>query len=964
MTSAMRYQLLVLVPLLLLPCFLGAQNFFFRQYTTSDGLPSSNVFAFDQDSDQLLWMGTSNGLCSFDGKKFTSYSIEHGLVNNLIYGLSIDPSDRKWLSTMAGKPSYFQEGQGHIPAWADSLAVGNYYFQCIDTFIWFSGVDVEGNKRPRPIAHIGSDQQMYSTKIHAAWEGPAGILVDSAIYFVDDGQLFRLGPEEPEQIEGLEIPRYLAECQSLDQGIICIERTAGKDHIVFIDPVQLKVSYQEQIETYQPRKKINSILVDGKGHIWLGLQGELLYLENWHATPKSVLRDVFVNDLYYDHEGNLWVSTEGKGMFLLISSEVQSLKIPGEDGYIVRSIEVDQFDNTYVGYISGRMDVFDKSFNLLRSNQYSALRIVDILTDEDGSWIATNSEVFRLDPDGKVQARYTTTSPIKSLAVMSDSLYVLSYNIQVIRGDSIANTGVPFSARIYTNYTIDDQHMWLGSTDGLFKFDGSKTEQIAADRIFTDIRGISKDHKDRFWVATAGQGVFILAGDTIVQHITTGEGLSSNQCMHQEVDGKSMWVSTSLGINKIDVETNDIQVFNEQDGLSTGEVKYLRMVDRFVLAASSGGIDIIPKGIASFEEPPILKIKTLLADNESLSDQQSYTLPYHLNDLVVQLSSVSFKSLGNITYGFLLEGLNKDWIETTSEEVSWAAVPPGHYRLKVKVRGSGGVWSDIIEKQIIIRLPWWRQWWFILGLGLSIAGVLFYAYQRQQAKFRRESELQRRMQNLQLTALRAQMNPHFMFNALSSIQEFINNSDLESANLYLSRFASLVRSVLNHSTQERISLEEEVSQLELYLTLENLRFDQRIHYDLLIKRPLQANKVFIPTMIIQPFVENALNHGLFHQKEEKKLQVRFQQIGDHMLHCQIEDNGIGRQRSMAINEHRKYKGKSKGIQVTRDRLALINKTNEGKIALEIEDLVDDQGNSSGTLVHLMIPFSSSKDGMV
>lgn len=959
----MRYQMLVLVPLLFLPSLYWGQNFFFRQYTTSDGLPSSNVFAFDQDSDKLLWIGTSNGLCSFDGMKFTSYSIEHGLVNNLIYGLSIDANNRKWLSTMAGKPSYFQEGRGHIPAWADSLAVGNYYFQCIDTFIWFSGVDVVRNNQTRPLFHIASDQQMYPVDVKSPWEGPAGIQVDSITYFVDGGRLVRLGSEELQVVEGLDIPTKLAECHSLEQGIVCIERAEGRDRIVFIDPIKREVSYQKQMEVYEPKKRINSILVDDKGHIWLGLQGELLYLENWNAEPEAVLRDVFINDLYYDHEGNLWVSTEGKGVFLLVSNEVQSLEIPGNDNYIVRSIEVDQFENIYVGYISGRLDVFDKSFKLLRSNTYSPLRIVDILTDQNGSWIATNSEVFRLDMDGKVQARYTTSSPIKSLAVMSDSLYVLSYDIQVLRGDAIVDTDIPFSARIYANYTIDEQQMWLGSTDGLFKFDGKEAKQIAKDQIYTDIRGISQDHKGRSWIATAGQGVFILDGDSIVQHIATGQGLSSNLCMHLEADGKTMWVSTNLGINKIDVETNTIQVFNEQDGLSTGEVKYLRMMDRYVLAASSGGIDIVPKEIASFEEPPVLNIKALLANNEVLPDQASFTLPYHQNDLLAQLSSVSFKSLGNIIYAYQLEGLNKDWIETTSEQVSWAAVPPGNYRLKVKVRGrSGGIWSDIIEREIIVRLPWWRQWWFILTVAVLIAGILFLAYQRQQSKFQRESELQRRMQNLQLTALRAQMNPHFMFNALSSIQEFINNSDLESANLYLSRFASLVRSVLNHSTQERISLEEEVSQLELYLTLENLRFDQRIHYDLLIKRPIQASKVFIPTMIIQPFVENALNHGLFHQKEEKKLQVRFQQLGENMLHCQIEDNGIGRQRSMEINENKKYKGKSKGIQVTRDRLELINKTNEGKIALEIEDLVDEEGNSSGTLVHLMIPFSSTKDG--
>lgn len=960
----MRYRILILVPLLLLPCFSWGQYFFFRQYTTSDGLPSSTVFAFDQDSDHLLWMGTSNGLCSFDGKRFTSYSIDHGLVNNIIYGLSIDQQDRKWLSTMAGQPSYFQEGKGYVPNWADSLIIGNYYFQCLDSFIWFSGVNVAAANRTRPVSHIGSDEKIYQTGIDSGWDGPAGLMVDSTIYFVSEGHLYRLAGEEPIQVQGLGLPLGLTECRALDQGIVCRQRGGGQvDNVIYINIEEKKISYLDQLDSYLAKSELNTILVDGKGHLWLGLKKGLLYLEDKDALPKSVLEDVFVNDLYYDHEGNLWVSTEGKGMYLLISSEVQSLEIPREKNFIVRSIEVSDKGEIYVGYISGWVDVFDREFNLLRSNQYSQKRIVDILTDDEGAWIASNQEVFRIDGEGKVEDSYRTSSPIKSLALMADQLYVLSYNIQVLEEGAIINTETPFPSRIYVNYTIDDQNMWLGTTEGLFKMTAAKVKKIAPDDLYTDVRGIGKGPKGRYWIATAGQGVFVIENDSIVGRYTRAQGLSSNLCMHLIVDEQSIWVSTNLGVNKIDLETGDIQVVNEQVGLSSGEVKYLRKVDQFVLAASSGGIDIFPEDIASTVQPPLLTIKGIFADRDTLPEQENYVLPYHRNDLLAQLSSVSFKSLGDITYAYQLEGLNKDWIETNSQEISWAAVPPGSYQLKVKVRGRGGSWSDVLERGITIRLPWWRQWWFILGGASLFISALFYAYRRQQAKFERESQLQRRMQNLQLTALRAQMNPHFMFNALSSIQEFINNSDLESANLYLSRFASLVRSVLNHSTQERISLEEEVSQLELYLTLENLRFDQHIHYDLLIKRPLQASKIFIPTMIIQPFVENALNHGLFHQKKEKKLQVRFQQIGDNILHCQIEDNGIGRQRSMEINQNKKYKGKSKGIQVTRDRLELINKTNEGKIALDIEDLVDEQGSPSGTLVHLMIPFSTTKESI-
>lgn len=958
----MSYRVSAWVSLLLL-CVVGrAQHFTFRQYSASDGLPSSTVYALDQDSDKVLWMGTGNGLCRFDGKNFQSFSIEDGLINNVVYGLAIDHLDRKWMSTLAAQPSFFSNGQGAIPTWGDSLSVGNYYFQALDTFLWFSGQDIASNSKPRTLAYVTSDDKLHFTNIGGGVRGWTGFKVDSTIYFSDSGAVYQWVEDSLEWVEGLSVPKLLNGCRQLDQGVVCVDRTIGEpDRLVYIDFVKKQSIYLPQVDQHLAENRLNALMIDQAGQLWLGLANGLLFLEDRYSSPSYLLPATFINDLYLDHESNLWVSTDGKGLFLLVSSAVRNLKeIGAEENTIVRSLATNATGDIFIGYANGWLDVFDSNFKLIRRRKYSKQRIVDILPDERGAWLASNSEVIRIDKNGEIQQLARTSAPIKSIGWMGQQLYVLSYSIQVLDEGRIKTSGIPFSARIYANYTIDEQSMYLGSTEGLANLTNGKVQKIAPDRIFSDIRGIGKDSQGMYWIATAGQGVFAIQGDSIFRQITTKDGLSSNICMHLFAEEDHVWVSTNLGVNKIDLSNGHIQAVNEEDGLSSLEVKYIAKSGDFVVAAASGSIDIIPDQIQSYAEPPLLQLKQLIVSGDSMPDQQSYSLPYDRNDLLVRYGSVSFKSMGKLVYAYRLAGLEKDWTETQSEQVSWSALPPGTYQFQLKVRGSNGEWSGIQERGLFIRLPWWREWWFLSGMSLLIGGGLVFAHQRQQAKFQRESELQRRMQNLQLTALRAQMNPHFMFNALSSIQEFINNSDLASANLYLSRFASLVRSVLNNSTQERISLEEEVSQLELYLTLENLRFDQRIHYDILIERPLQANKVFIPTMIIQPFVENALNHGLFHQKGEKTLQIRFQQMGENKLHCQIEDNGIGRQRSLAINQNKKYKGKSKGIQVTRDRLELINKTNEGKIALEIEDLVDAEGNPSGTLVHLIVPFSLTK----
>lgn len=959
----MLNRIFLLILPLLFSSFAWSQNFFFRQYTVSDGLPSNTVYALDQDSHKKLWMGTGNGIAQFDGKNFHSYSMEDGLINILVYGLTVDHLDRKWMSTVAGRPSYFMNGRGRVPSWADTLHVSNYYFQSIDTFLWFSGQNADPQYKPRILAQIQSDGTLRKLPKIIGDQSRKAIVMDSSLYFISSTKLYKQEKERLAVVEDLTLPLRLGYCQAYDQGMICLEMYGiGGRSLIYVDIVAKTVTPLEQLTPHLKQSPANALLIDKGQQIWIATNRGLLFLAHRKDTPNHLLQNAFINELYQDHEENLWVTTEGKGLFFLISSKVRSLKkIEEQESFIVRSLEVDDKGHIYVGYSDGSIEVFDSNFKPLYREKYADGRIVDILLDEDYIWLASSREVIQLDSSGKEMARYQTSSPIKTLGMLDGTVYVLSYNIETLADGGIRNMGIPFSARIYSNYTISDTSMWLGTTEGLYRLTPDGVEKIAADQIYSDIRGIDKDALGRYWIATAGQGVFVLQDDKVVSHLIRSGGLSSTICMHLLVDGQTAWVSTNKGINKIDIESLEVQLINEEDGLSSAEIKYLKKSNDYIIAAASGTIDILPDTITSFTAAPLMAINSLLVNGDTVPQQAAYNLPYHRNHLAVHFTAISFKSMGNISYAYQMEGLDKDWLETKAEAVNWSAVPPGTYRLKVKAKGSNGEWSEEEEIGIFIDLPWWRKWWFILFCSLLTVGLLVYIYRRQHNHFIKESALQKRIQNLQLTALRAQMNPHFMFNALSSIQEFINNSDLEAANLYLSRFASLVRSVLNHSTQSRISLEEEMAQLQLYLTLENLRFNQCIHYDIIVKRPIQASKIFIPTMIIQPFVENALNHGLFHQKEEKELKVSFAEIEGNILHCQIEDNGIGRQRSLEINSQKKYKRQSKGIQVTRDRLALINQTNEGKIALEIEDLVNEQGEARGTKVHLMIPFSTRNE---
>jgi len=211
-----------------------------------------------------------------------------------------------------------------------------------------------------------------------------------------------------------------------------------------------------------------------------------------------------------------------------------------------------------------------------------------------------------------------------------------------------------------------------------------------------------------------------------------------------------------------------------------------------------------------------------------------------------------------------------------------------------------------------------------------------------------------------LTALRAQMNPHFIFNALNSIQDFIIQEDKRSANRYLSRFSKLMRNVLDASDKDNISLKKEIEYLELYLSLEALRIDDDFEYKFDIDDSVNVNNNLIPSMLLQPYVENALKHGLMHRDGKKELTIRFSKncpikgLLENHLFCEIEDNGIGRTASMKINEQNGRVYQSKAMSLTQDRIDLLNSADTSKLGLEINDLKNEDGTAAGTKVNICI----------
>ena len=338
----------------------------------------------------------------------------------------------------------------------------------------------------------------------------------------------------------------------------------------------------------------------------------------------------------------------------------------------------------------------------------------------------------------------------------------------------------------------------------------------------------------------------------------------------------------------------------------------------------------------------------------SIEQTQSITLNHLQDILTLEFSSLDFTKPEQNKYRYKLESEDKDWIEAgTRRTATYLHLPPGNYTFTVQGSNSQGVWSDhLAQLHITVLPPWWGTWWAYGVYLIIIAGFIFLIARTQHRRLLTKERGLNQLRELEMQALRAQMNPHFIFNCLSSINRFVLMNETEAASDYLTKFSRLIRTVLNNSKKALITLADELEMLRLYLDMEKLRFKDGFTYSIYIDDAVDPQSIYIPPLLFQPFAENAVWHGLMHKKEPGRLSIRLTVEKDMML-FEIEDDGVGRKAAGAVKSKSAEKNKSLGLQITKDRLALINGHSAEENFLSIEDLCDEKG-AAGTRVSLRV----------
>jgi len=463
--------------------------------------------------------------------------------------------------------------------------------------------------------------------------------------------------------------------------------------------------------------------------------------------------------------------------------------------------------------------------------------------------------------------------------------------------------------------------------------------------------------------------------DSIIRYCNVSNIFCENILSVIIQNDQKIWISTSKGLSHIVLNQNFEIEFHRQytvhDGLQSNAFNSyagIRLSTGELFFGGINGFNIFePSSIRQNEYIPEVSISSFKIFDKEFDSSRDFVnsgtieLNYQQNFFSFEMTALSFDHPEKNQYAYKLEGFDRETINNgTNRFASYTNVPPGNYVLHIIASNNDGKWNWKGKKiNIVIKPPYWKTKWFQLLLLTGAFSFIYYLYSRRVSQIRKlaedETNINKQISAAQLTALRAQMNPHFIFNTLNAIQQLISESDKEKALNYLSKFSKLIRLVLQNSGNQTNSLADELIMLEYYLELESLRFTNKFTYHFSIDHRIPKESTDIPTMLLQPYIENAVIHGLLNKKSQGHLEITLE-LREQVLMCTIEDNGIGRQASGIINDSKSMHHESLGMKVTEERINMIQKSSNTQVEVEILDLKDTFGNPSGTKVIIKIPI--------
>ncbi len=956
------------------------QSLQFKNINVSDGLLSSTVYHVFQDSKGFIWFATMNGVNRYDGKTFETFTTENGLSDNEVFKITEDSYGRIWFLTYNGKLSYFLDGAIYNPTNSALLKRAICHSNFVSFFedsrhtLWFS---TNGNE---VISIRNEEVKCYTTD-------DSNSPLNDLIFFEDDYKnLWSVNNVRFHHVKYSGFTLARQKYYPVDVRSTYFDKPSQIFYFICDDGVvAMQNGIQKLIKKIPPSlvsKGISSIIVEGN-KIWITMLGsgvKVFNLANDHF--EDYLKDKFVSSIIKDRDRNIWISTLDDGVFLLSKKATNfnhyTYKNPLTDE-AVYSIAKDNENNIWLGLRNGQINVLsDNKIKILDfkldDNAYNPIRQLYFNAAYRNIWLLSNNtigKIIDLNKTNQLQIisnvnqhqfslKSFSFSSTGNLAISAATgLYILKSNydedgFQIKKKDLLS---INIKERTFCASYDKNNNLWYDQLNGLHIlknqkiFSFSKKIGALSDRIthiFCDDYGL-------VYASTSSHGICIFKDDELVKIITTKDGLYSDNCVKTYVFNHVLWVLNSKGVNKIENALGEIKCtgYNKENGLLTNEVNDILVDNDFVYLATNKGLTIVKNSeeISYSPDLPLYFKKLLVSGVEYEIGDKPIELPPGENNIQLSFTAINYEEPDKIMFGYRIKS-NDNWVETPNNNLEFASLEPGNYNIQIRAKDLNGNWGKSIDLMIIVDTPFYKTYIFLLTVILLIIFAALFIFNKYiKNKRKKENEKtwnQAKIVALEQQALQAMMNPHFIFNVMNSIQYFINTQDKQTANQLLTGFARLIRKNMDIVNKGEISLAEEIEYLKLYLQLESLRFGKKLNYSLNIENGIETEDILIPSMLLQPFIENAIWHGIMPKETEGNIIIKILQQ-HQLLKIIIEDDGVGIDHSKKIKTDEYI---SRGMSITQERISLINQLAGSEMNIQIG-----QRPEGGTIVKIHIPIS-------
>lgn len=919
----------------------------FSNISYYDTIPITSVRSITEDKRGLLWFGTANGVLYFDGENFKSITTKQGLASNNMQSITVDKQGNLWFSTYGQGANLFTDNSLHFCTTSQGLINDEVtsFTRDKNHNLWIgtnNGIS------------ILTPQNLRTKSENNIRHVSPGLINKNVVnnHFNFQNYSFKEGTS------GNQIRNIFAD-QSGNIWVSTSDYGVSKFNSN-IDPTKKnKTSFNQltSIENYTTDNGLLSnntraVLEDRVGNFWIVNYGGISKLSTviknlkkgnavvsktekklTNYTATQGIPDKLTYCIAEDHKGNLWFGTQSHGVFCYDGNRVDAINnnnpFKNEDYIGLKKLN-GKYTPTFTNYTSANGLGSDCVFRI-RADKYG---MVWFATYEGG---LSRFDATLLEKDeGNLFLNFTTNDGLPDNSIYdfvfdNNDNIVIGTNLGITILKSFTDKSNSLKSEKHTNKVIPSlnnlpnlslRKSYKPIIESFNKKTGYPIKDILNDAMYCDSENI-------VWAGCGDNKLACLNLNYISNNLKTP--------------------SVNIQNIKLNEEAICWSCLQDKNASTDHENTLIPQLSIYGKTLSQEQKNDLEKKFSNVEFDSVSKYYDL---------PQNLKLDYKHNNITFDYNAIDPATANIVIYQYMLEGYNKEWNPVTQKtSATFGNISEGTYTFILKSSYPYGVWSEPIRYTFIVLPPWYRNHWAYLTYLLILIAMVWGIIKWRESNYKEKLSFEKRISEVEMNALRSQMNPHFIFNSLHAINKYVLDNDKLKASDYLSKFSKLMRMILENSREQEVTLQKDLEALKLYMQLETLRFQNRFQFIITTSESIDTENTLIAPLLIQPFVENAILHGI-REKENGLIKIEITRVGN-FLNCIIEDNGIGREHLVATETGESVKRKSLGMKITQERLQIIEQLKQVKTTIEITDLKDSENKPSGLRISLQLPFEEA-----